>query len=418
MTAQNGPLLERLSATLNMDEPLTLLQKAIQRQSVTPNKSAFVDFLETELNALGATEVRLQPFEPGRNNLTGIRTGQPGLPTVMLIGHTDTVHVRGWRERWIGDLREDPFSGAIVDGKVWGRGASDLKAGICTVLSAVRLLDQANVALRPTVMFAFVGDEESGEPGSGVSAGAKCLVKEIATRALRRPDFAIYVEPTMLDVYSAHMGFMIVALKVVGKTAYFGMPEHGVDALKAAHKILDDLWNYSEELAQRTNHPLVGRGFVLATGIRGGGSIAVPGECSIDLIVKIPPGQELSIVQSEIEAVVRQRTASFGVSIDISYPTYRDHAVGGTPYEARYDTTQVDQLVHAIKTVRADRGRIEAAPYWSELPFLQAIGIPGVYWAPGDISICHTPDENVSVDDFRDGILALALFLGTFEAGQ
>ena len=408
---------EKLSAALDMTDALALLRNSIQRQSVTPNEADFVDFLHGELEAIGATGVARQPFEPERANLTGLRSGEPNSKTVMLIGHTDTVHVRDWAERWRDDVREDPFGGVIVDGKMWGRGASDLKAGICTALSAVRLLDRAGVPLRPNVMFAFVGDEESGEPGSGVSAGARRLAQEMSAGRLTRPDFAVYVEPTMLDVYPVHMGFFIVSLRVIGKTAYFGLPERGVDALKASHFILDAIWNYSTTLAQRTEHPLVGRGFVLVTSIKGGGSIAVPGDCAIDMIVKVPPGLELSDVQGELASVIRRSAESRNVRVEISYPTHRDHAVGGTPYETRFDTPEIKQLIAAIKSVRPTRGNVEAAPYWSELPFLQAIGVPGVYWAPGDISICHTPEENVSIDDYRDGILALSVFLATFNQG-
>jgi acetylornithine deacetylase len=417
MSGKNN-LLERLSGALNMADALVLLRKSIQCQSVTPNEVAFEDFLNGELEAIGATGITRQPFEPGRTNVTGLRRGVPNAQTVMLIGHTDTVHVRDWAERWRGDVREDAFGGAIVDGKMWGRGASDLKAGICTALSAVRLLDRAGIPLRPNVMFAFVGDEESGEAGSGVSAGARHLAQEISAGRLTRPDFAVYVEPTMLDVYPVHMGFIIVSLKVIGKTAYFGMPERGVDALKASHFILDAIWNYSAMLAQRVEHPLVGRGFVLVTEIKGGGSIAVPGDCTIDMIVKVPPGLGLSDGEGELAAVIRQHAESRNVGVEISYPTHRDHAVGGTPYEARFDTPEIKQLIEAIKSVRPTRGNVEAAPYWSELPFLQTLGVPGVYWAPGDISICHTPEENVSIDDYRDGILALSVFLATFNQGD
>ena len=61
--------------------------------------------------------------------------------------------------------------------------------------------------------------------------------------------------------------------------------------------------------------------------------------------------------------------------------------------------------------MRPDRGKIEAAPYWSELPIFAALGIPGFYFAPGDIRVCHTAEENVSLEDYFDGILALAVFL-------
>jgi acetylornithine deacetylase len=321
------------------------------------------------------------------------------------------VQVQGWRDRWAGAEREDPFCGALVDGRVWGRGASDLKAGLCASLEAVRTLDRAGLPLDPTVLFAFVGDEESGEAGSGVSAGARAFASLIAGGAVPKPDMAIYVEPTMLDVYVAHMGFILCDITVVGKSAYFGVPELGVDALKAAHPALAALWRYSDELALAGTHPLVGPGFVLPTGVQAGGYIAVPGECSISLIAKVPPGISLDRVREGLEAAVRLAVTDDRVQVQFSYPTHRDHAIGGQPFEAAPEAARLERLVAAVRAVRPDRGAIEAAPYWSELPIFAALGVPGVYFAPGDIRVCHTAEENVSLVDYFDGILALAVFL-------
>lgn len=157
----------------------------------------------------------------GRPNIWAVRSGEGGGPTLLMMGHTDTVHARGWQERWSGTEREDPFGAAEVDGAIWGRGAADLKAGICAAKGALELLQRACVRLRGDLVFAFVGDEESGEPGTGVSAGARALMEEIRSGGIPRPDFAIYTEPTRLSVFTAQMGFFIADLRMVGKSAYF-----------------------------------------------------------------------------------------------------------------------------------------------------------------------------------------------------
>jgi acetylornithine deacetylase len=411
MTKVSERLVARLREAFEPEAALALLRRAIGTPSVTGAEAAFSAMLTDELNALGAENVSLRDFAPQRPNVTALRKGQPGAETLLLIGHTDTVHVHGWSEHWAGTERESPFSGALVDGEVWGRGASDLKAGICTILTAVKTLDRAAIALDPNLLFAFVGDEESGEEGTGVSAGARALAERIAKGELPKPDFAIYVEPTMLDVYVAHMGFFICDIKITGKSAYFGVPELGVDALKAANQALTALWRYSDELARGEKHQLVGAGFVLPTGISGGGYIAVPGECKISLIAKIPPGVELETIRQGMESSVRGSIADQRIKLDFAYPAGRDHAIGGRPFERRNDGGRVDRLVEAIRAVRPDRGHIEAAPYWSEMPFFAALGSPGVYFAPGDIKVCHTPGENVNLRDYYDGIIALAAYL-------
>ncbi|MBV9290435.1 MAG: M20/M25/M40 family metallo-hydrolase [Hyphomicrobiales bacterium] len=404
-------IVARLREAFDADHALALLRRAIATPSVTGEEAAFAGLLKDELIAIGAEGVALREFEPGRPNVWGRRDGRAGADTLLIVGHTDTVHVRGWRERWAGSEREDPFGGALVDGAVWGRGASDLKAGICAALEAVRTLDRAGAPLDPNVMFAFVGDEESGEAGSGVSAGACAFAGLIAEGEVPKPDIAIYVEPTMLDVYVAHMGFIICDVAVIGKSAYFGVPELGVDALKAAHPALDALWRYSDELARGLSHPLVGAGFVLPTGVQAGGYIAVPGECAISLIAKVPPGVPLDRVREGLEAAVRSAIADSRVQVRFSYPARRDHPVGGQPFEQAWDPARLERLISAVRAIRPDRGKIEAAPYWSELPIFAALGVPGVYFAPGDIRICHTAEENVALEDYYDGILALALFL-------
>jgi len=399
-----------LQEALDKTHALALLRRAIATPSVTGKEAVFAAMMKDELVSIGAEGVALREFAPGRPNVWGLRKGRAGAGTLLMVGHTDTVHVRGWKEHWAGTEREDPFGGALVDGAVWGRGASDLKAGLCTTIEAVRTLDRAGVPLDPTLLFAFVGDEESGEPGNGVSAGARAFADVIRGGETPKPDMAIYVEPTMLDVYVAHMGFFLCDVKVIGKSAYFGVPELGVDALKAAHSVLAALWRYSDELSAGRKHPLVGSGFVLPTGILGGGYIAVPGECAISLIAKIPPGVELDRVRDGLEAAARSAITDSRVRLEFSYSASRDHPLGGTPFESAPDEAHLSRLISAVRAIRPDRGRIEAAPYWSELPIFAAHGIPGVYFAPGDIRICHTPEENVSLQDYYDGILALALF--------
>ena len=150
--------------------PISTLQTAIRHASVTGEEAGFAAYLARVLPEIGIEPV-VSEFLPGRPNVWGIKPGQGSGRRLLLVGHTDVVHARGWRERWTGTEREDPFGAAIVDGEIWGRGAADLKAGICTAIEALRTLDADGEHLAGDVVLAFVGDEESGEPGTGVSAG-------------------------------------------------------------------------------------------------------------------------------------------------------------------------------------------------------------------------------------------------------
>ncbi len=117
-------LVSRLRSSLNEDEAIGLLRRFIGTPSVTGAEATFAQVLADELRSLGADQVTLVDFAPGRPNVRGLLRGQQtgASPCLLIIGHTDTVHVRGWSEHWAGTERENPFSATIVDGAVWGRG--------------------------------------------------------------------------------------------------------------------------------------------------------------------------------------------------------------------------------------------------------------------------------------------------------
>src|SRR5262249_30392683 len=146
----------------------------------------------------------------------------------------------------------------------------------------------------------------------------------------------------------------------------------------------------------------------------GGGLIAVPGRCKLSLIRKLRPGEYLDIARGELESAVRSAVANPEIGVTFAYPAGRDHALGGTPSEIDPDNEAVRLLRRTITGIRPERGRIKGAPFWSEASFLTARGIPTVYFAPGDISICHTSEEHVAIDEYLSGIAALAEFMAGY----
>ncbi|MCR9121311.1 MAG: M20/M25/M40 family metallo-hydrolase [Phyllobacteriaceae bacterium] len=407
-------LLDRLEMVQDRAKLLDLIKRAVACQSITGREAEFVSLLQVEMDAR-----RLEPksadFLPGRPNIWGERKGTGGGPRLQFIGHTDVVNVQGWRERWAGTEREDPFGGAEVDGSIWGRGSADLKGGICAALGALDLLDAAGLRLKGDLAFAFVGDEESGEPGTGVSAGIARWSDDVETGLIPKPDFAIYVEPTQLDVYSAQIGFFIADVTVTGRSAYFGRPELGVDALKATHAILASVWDHAAELERLEPHPLTGKASVLVTGIDGGGLIAVPGGCHFSVIGSLRPGDDLDAVTAGFEAAIRQAPVADGIAVDIAYSAGRDHPRGGSPAEINAKQPQVALLQRTVSAVMPGKGASAGAPYWSENPFIiNKLGVPAVYCAPGDISNCHTSEERLDIEEYLAAVRAFALFAAAY----
>lgn len=210
--------MQTLSQAQDENADLDLLRSSIALESITGNETPFASFLLTELEKLGL-KTGFGDFLEGRKNVWGHLVGKEGRPHLMFVGHTDTVHVRGWENYWQSDPRADPFAGVEFEEAIWGRGACDLKGGICAALASLRLLQSIGCELEGGITFAFVGDEESGETGTGVSAGIKAFVQQFEAEKLPAPDFAIYLEPTTLNIFTAQIGFFIADLTVKGKTA-------------------------------------------------------------------------------------------------------------------------------------------------------------------------------------------------------
>ncbi len=406
---------DELAQAQDAKADIELLRNALAMESVTGNETPFARFLEARLRELGLDTGRGE-FLEGRENVWGASPsdGKSG-SNLMIVGHSDVVHARGWKEHWGDDPRSVPFAGTQKDGQIWGRGASDLKGGICAAVAAIRLLRKAGHELDGGITLAFIGDEESGEPGTGVSAGARDLVRRVGSGQIAKPDFAVYVEPTNLDVHTAQIGFFIADVTVSGKTAYFGTPQHGVDALKATHEVLSRIWAHEAELAAGPTHGLVGASSILVTSIEGGGFIAVPGQCRLSLIRKLRPGEDIDAAVAGLEAAVATADLADRISVSFDYPAGRDHARGGSPVEIDRDTPAARLLQACVRQVCPSAGKIGGAPYWSEMPFLvNEIGCPAVYCAPGDIAVAHTFEERIEIKEYLAAVRAFALFAARF----
>jgi len=411
---------ERVAAAVDPDGLVALVQSAVRIPSVTPNEAAIAAWALGQLEAdqwptTGSTDVngdRSNVFATtGGSRLDG--SGRELGRSLLLAGHLDTVHADGWREQWVGTERESPYAAPIVDGEIWGCGVADQKAGICMIVEAIRAVNRCGFRPSGSVTALFVADEESGQAGSGISAGMHAAVSAFRSGFLPKPDFAIYTEPTTSAIYSAQMGFLIAEITVTGRSAYFGRPELGADALKAGHELLARLWQHSDDIAQLACHPLVGRAFLVVTEVRSGGNVAVPGDFSASLIRKILPGETVDHAATGLRDVVASIDLP-DITTSITFTAPRDHPLGGTPSEVRIDHPGVATLATSIEAITGTAARLEGAPYWSEGPFLRDLGIPSVYFAAGDISNCHTSFERLNIDELVTATRTLAHFVASW----
>jgi acetylornithine deacetylase len=409
------PLQQSVLNAVDDAEAIAAFRRCVAIPSVTGDEQPFARFLVSELAECGVDELDSDEAAPGRPLVWSITRGMTPGPPLLIVGHTDTVSADTWAQSWQGTEREHPYSGAILDGALWGRGAGDVKAGIAATLVALRTLSRLGLRPQRDVITAWVPDEESGEPQLGRSLGMHRLCEHIAIGRIPKPGFAVYVEPTRLQIYAAQIGFVIATVTVTGKSAYFARPHEGIDALRTGNRVISELLALSDKMSSRGKHPLLDIPVLVIYSVQAGGNITVPGTCEISLIRTVmPPSETLSDAASEILRAVDRAMSGSPCQVDVTFPAGRDHELGGLPAETDSRSAPVTALRQAIRAVSPSSDIIAGAPYWSEMSMLAARDIPSVYWSPGDISNCHTDAEHVDIAEFLSGVKTLALFLADY----
>ena len=159
---------------------------------------------------MGQDAARGGSLEPGPPGRSGTRTAQrlrrgreePEDGPWCWPGISTPCTPDDWDREWAGTDRADPFAGHVVDGEIWARGATDQKAGVCSIIEAVRAVDRAGYRLAGPLTGVLVCDEESGQPGSGLSVGMRAAVSHLFDSPGPVPEFAIYTEPTTGAIYT------------------------------------------------------------------------------------------------------------------------------------------------------------------------------------------------------------------------
>src|SRR5262245_44433749 len=228
---------------MRIDRTYTLetLARLVETNSINPTlapgalgEKEIAAFIAESLRAGGLTVETFEPA-PGRTSVLGRLSGTGGGRSLMLNAHCDTVDVRGMSE---------PFSGAIRDGKLYGRGAYDMKGSLAACMSAAKALKDSGMKLRGDVVVAAVADEEDG------SLGMRGLIAKVKVAG------AIVTEPTALEVCVAHKGYLWIEVVVEGRAAHGSKFELGIDANMKMGLFLARLNQLEIDLRTRTPHRL------------------------------------------------------------------------------------------------------------------------------------------------------------------
>ncbi|NOT08460.1 MAG: ArgE/DapE family deacylase [Gemmatimonadales bacterium] len=272
---------------VDRDDLLRTLAELVRINSINPTlvpgapgEREIAAYVARWLTEAGLEVLTHEP-EPGRTSVTGRLRGSGGGKSLMLNAHMDTVDVVGMSE---------PFSGAIRGGKLFGRGAYDMKGSLAACMAAAKALARSGVPLKGDLVVAGVADEEYGSLGTA----------DILTRI--RTDAAIVTEPTSLRLCRAHKGYLWIEVEVLGRAAHGSRFEQGVDANMRMGRFLGALDRLERELRGRPPHPLVGPPSLHAALLEGGSSLSTYAARSLLKIERrTVPGETESGAMAEIE---------------------------------------------------------------------------------------------------------------------
>ena len=339
------------------------------------------DWLVEFFRSIGAKYERIE-VSPGRDNVIA-RYDSPGADlTILLDAHQDTVPVEG--------MTIDPFTPKIADGRLWGRGACDVKGGMAAMLFAFRRLIQERPAGAANVVLSCTCDEEA------TIIGISDLVTYWSTATGKSkllatpPDIAIIAEPTELDVVVAHRGVTRFKIRTKGRACHSSDPTQGVNAIYRMAKLVSALQEYADSLAATVKaHPLCGSASLSVGKISGGASVnIVPDECVIEVDRRITPGEDAAKIVASIREFLAARL-DFEFEFDapwIESPALTDANNSDLANTVLKHVAVVDGLHSAV-----------GVPYGTHASPTCAAGVPSIVFGPGSIQQAHTKDEHIDI---------------------
>ncbi len=334
--------------------------------------------LEQLLTAIGA-RCRRQPVAQGRDNLVAELTWPGAARPVMLEAHQDTVPVD--------DMTISPFGAEVLDGRLYGRGACDVKGGMAAILAAMERLAAERPRGAASVVAAFTIDEESGFTG----------VRHLARTLPSGIRFAVVAEPTRLEVVVAHKGLVRWRVRTRGRSCHSARPADGVNAIYRMAPVLSALEEYAAGLLVRSPHPLLGSPTLSVGIIRGGTSVnTVPGSCEVEIDRRLLPGEDPAGAVDDCRAYLAQRLPDADLEVE---PAWISDPALDTPADS--DAARV-----CLGAVRRVTGRAEpvGVPYGTDGSKLAEAGLPTVVIGPGDIAQAHTVDEWIEIEQLERAV--------------
>jgi acetylornithine deacetylase len=372
------------------DPTINLLRDLIAIDSVNPSLVAggagegeVASMVAKEMRGIGM-DVEVTEVAPGRPNVVGVLEGRAQGKSLMFCGHIDTVGVEGM---------SSPFDPIERDGRIYGRGSGDMKAGVAAMIEAARSLVNSGGIKAGRLIVAAVVDEEYA------SIGAESLVKKWSA------DAAVVTEPTDLIVSIGHKGFSWIEIETEGRAAHGSRPLEGRDAILRMGRVLSRLEKLDRRLQSQTPHPVLGTPSLHGSLIDGGREWSTyPDRCTLKMERRTIIGESPETALNEVQEILTELSHE-----DSEFKGSAQLMFSRQPYETPAGHDLPQKLESALSDI--GRGAKRAGmTYWTDAAILGEAGIPSVIFGPGGAGY-HGIEEYVRVEEVlacRDALTRLA----------
>ena len=380
---------------VSKQEMVELTQELVRCPSVNPPGHT-TDCAKIVLDKFRENNINAEIIEgrKGASNVVARLPGQTKGKVLLLNGHLDVV-LPG--EDWT----VDPFGGEIRGDIIYGRGTSDMKSGIVSLIAAMIAFRRSGAYFNGEIVFMGVADEET----LGKFGTVYLLENKIGTDA----DFAIVAEPTNLRIELGNRGVRWIDILVKGKASHAGgMPHLGINAISYAVKLIGAI--HSMEFRNRNDAFDIPSPGVSVTMISGGTKAnIIPERCELTVDRRMIPGETHEMIMEELKRVIDpivEGEKELQIEVRVR-PDYVD------PYLISEDEPIVKATIESFKQVTGRKPQIGATSGGTDGSHLfHKARIPTVIFGPGNGDLCHKPDEHVAIENI---MLATEIFVSTFD---
>jgi succinyl-diaminopimelate desuccinylase len=360
-------------------DPVALTQTLIGFDTINPpgNERPCAEHLGRLLEGAGFS-ISYHEFADRRTSLVARLGRSPDCPPLCFTGHIDTVPLGA--TPWT----VDPFAGEISDGKLYGRGSTDMKSGVAAFVVAC-LEMAAELSQGPGVVLVITAGEETGCEGAYHMAKLGNVLGEAGA--------IVVAEPTHNQPLIGHKGALWLTARTTGVTAHGSMPEQGDNAVYKAARTISKLEDFDFNIAR---DPVLGKPTLNVGTVNGGLNVnSVPDGAEVGIDIRTTPGTDHSKIHTDLSGYLGD---------EVSLDAFVD--VGGVLTDVRNEW--MCDVFDVMTVILGEKPQANTAPYFTDAAALTPAygGVPTVILGPGETAMAHQTDEYCRVDRIVEAVAA------------